>query len=361
MVLLRDAMIEMTQGNLLASDADALINTVNTQGVMGKGIALQFKKAYPAMFKAYVVSCKRKEMIIGKMQVIPLNSTKPPFYIINFPTKKEWSKPSRMEYIEDGLIALADTVRTLGLQSIAVPPLGCGNGGLEWDQVKMRIEKTFAQLPDVKVLLYAPSGTPKAHTIINRTERPKMTYGRAVVLKLLQQYCVLGYELTLLEVQKLLYFLQECGEPLRLRFKKQTYGPYADNLRHVLHQFEGHFTIGFADGQNKPNTTIQLIPTAIEEAELLLANLEHQDKPHLDRLAAVKALIEGYESPYGMELLATVHWLAHYESCDMHEQDSIVMGIHKWSSRKAKLMKPAHIELARKKLIEKDAMFTYSH
>ncbi|MBA2650110.1 MAG: macro domain-containing protein [Legionella sp.] len=344
-------MIEITQGNLLTSDADALINTVNTQGVMGKGIALQFKKAYPNMFKVYVASCKRKEFIVGKVQVIPLNSITPPFYIINFPTKQEWSKPSRMEYIEDGLVDLADTVRSLGICSIAMPPLGCGNGGLEWSQVKMRIEKTFASLPDVKVLLYAPSGSPQAQNIINHTERPKMTYGRAVVLKLLQQYCVLGYELTLLEVHKLLYFLQEVGEPLRLRFKKQTYGPYADNLRHVLHQFEGHFTIGFGDGKNNPNTTIQLIPSAIEEAEQLLANSEHKDKLHADRLTAVKALIEGYESPYGMELLATVHWLSHYESCDIHEQDSIVMGIRKWSPRKEKLMKPEHIELARKKLM----------
>jgi O-acetyl-ADP-ribose deacetylase (regulator of RNase III) len=262
-----------------------------------------------------------------------------------------------MKYIEDGLVDLADTVRSLGIRSIAIPPLGCGNGGLEWSQVKMRIEKTFASLPDIKVLLYAPSGSPQAQNIVNRTERPKMTYSRAVVLKLLQQYCVLGYELTLLEVQKLLYFLQEVGEPLRLRFKKQTYGPYADNLRHVLHQFEGHFTIGFGDGKNKPNTTIQLIPSAIEEAEQLLANSEYIDKLHLERLAAVKTLIEGYESPYGMELLATVHWLVHYESGDIHEQDSIVLGIRKWSVRKAKLMKPEHIELARRKLMASGAVF----
>lgn len=128
------------------------------------------------MFKEYAASCKRKELMTGKVQMIPLNSTTPPFYIINFPTKQEWSKPSRMKYIEDGLVDLADTIRSLGIRSIAISPLGCGNGGLAWSQVKMRIEKTFASLPDIKVLLYAPGGSPQAQNIVNRTERPKMTY-----------------------------------------------------------------------------------------------------------------------------------------------------------------------------------------
>jgi len=150
-------MIEMTKGNLLASGADALVNAVNTQGVMGKGIALQFKKAYPGMFETYADSCKRKEVVVGSMQMILVSYNTPPFHIINFPTKQEWDKPSRMEYIEKGLVALADVVKIMGIRSIAIPPLGCGNGGLEWSQVKLRIEATFANLPDVKVLLYAPS------------------------------------------------------------------------------------------------------------------------------------------------------------------------------------------------------------
>lgn len=354
-------MLKMTTGNLLASNAEALVNTVNTQGVMGKGIALQFKKAYPDMFKIYVSACKRGEVKVGQMQVIPLHTTKPPFYIINFPTKKEWKKPSHMEYIEEGLAALVDIIQALGIRSVALPPLGCGNGRLNWSEVKVRIQEAFTVLPDVDVLLYAPSGSPKAEHMINRTKRPQMTYGRAIVLKLLQQYCVLDYELTLLEIQKLFYFLQECGEPLKLDFKKQSYGPYADNLRHVLHKFEGHFTSGFADGKNRPDTPIQLLPAAIEEANLFLESSEHQDKAHLDRLAAVKELIEGYESPYGMELLATVHWLVYQESRDIHAQDSIVKGIHDWSARKARLMKPEHIDLARQRLLKMGKMFAHNH
>lgn len=149
-------MIYIIKGNLLNSKADALINAVNTQGIMGKGIALQFKKKYPDMYKIYLESCRCKDLKIGKMQVIPLNGLEPPFYIINFPTKEEWKNPSKMEYIENGLIDLIDVVISLNIRSMAIPALGCGNGGLEWSEVKIRIDKAFSLLPNVQFLLYEP-------------------------------------------------------------------------------------------------------------------------------------------------------------------------------------------------------------
>ena len=344
-------MIKFTTGNMLTTDVEALVNTVNTQGVMGKGIALQFKKAFPDMFKVYLDACKAGKVFTGQMHVVTLNSIVNPRYIINFPTKQDWRRPSQMLYIESGLQDLVRLVRELGISSIAVPPLGCGNGGLPWSLVQPKIEAAFSELPKVRVLLFAPHGAPDADKMLNRTARPPMTLSRAVVLKLLQQYCVLGYELTLLEVQKLLYFMQEFGEPLRLRFEKKYYGPYADNLRHVLNLFEGHFTSGFADGNNKPDTVIRLLPRAVEEASDYIMLNHGEDNDHVERLKQVAALIEGFESPYGMELLSSVHWLIKHEQVS---PNFITDAVKEWNPRKAKLMKPKHIEIAWQRLCSTD-------
>jgi len=344
-------MIELTKGNMLTTDVEALVNTVNTQGVMGKGIALQFKKAFPDMFKVYLIACKAGEVFTGKMHLVKLEGIVNPRYIINFPTKQDWRRPSQMLYIESGLQDLVRVVCELGISSIAVPPLGCGNGGLAWSVVRPLIEAAFNEVPEVRVLLFAPHGAPDADKMLNRTARPPMTLSRAVVLKLLQQYCVLGYELTLLEVQKLLYFMQEFGEPLRLRFEKQYYGPYADNLRHVLNLFEGHFTRGFADGNNKPDTVIHLLPNATREADAYIARHHGEDNGHVEHLKQVAALIEGFESPYGMELLSSVHWLLKHEKLS---PDAVTGAVKAWNPRKAKLMKPEHIEIALQRLCSTD-------
>ena len=222
------------------------------------------------------------------------------------------------------------------------------------------IEISFDSVPDVKVLLYPPQKATSAATMINRTKRPHMTYTRAIVLKLLQQYCILGYELTLLEVHKLLYFLQEFGEPLSLKFQRKYYGPYADNLRYVLNNFEGHFTQGFADGQDKPNIPIEILPGAIEESDHFLSSNDEQNNEHMKRFALVEKLIEGFESPYGMELLSTVHWLVYHEYINLDSQDSLIEEVKKWSPRKAKLIQPEHIGIARKRLLEiRDSLYVH--
>ncbi|MGH9424939.1 MAG: type II toxin-antitoxin system antitoxin DNA ADP-ribosyl glycohydrolase DarG, partial [Terriglobia bacterium] len=317
-----------------------------TEGVMGKGIALQFSKKFPEMFEAYKRACKAGEVRLGKMHVVERTDMLNPRYIINFPTKGHWRSRSRIEDIEAGLAALAGEIRKRGIKSIAVPPLGCGNGGLDWRVVRPAIERALAELPEVRVLLYAPAGAPDAAEIVHRTERPAMNPSRAIVLKIWNQYFVLGYQLTLLEIHKLLYFLQESGEELRLRFAKDRYGPYADNLRHLLHLFEGHFTLGFADGRNQPDTQIQLRPGAIEEANKFLEEFAEESRESLQRLQRVAELIEGFESPYGMELLATVHWAATRERTLDPSVAGVRLVIEKWSPRKRKLIKPEHIELA---------------
>jgi O-acetyl-ADP-ribose deacetylase (regulator of RNase III) len=152
--------IERGQGNLLAAEVDALVNTVNTVGVMGKGLALQFKKAFPENLAAYERACKAGEVVTGRMHVVTRLSS--PKFIINFPTKQHWRQPSKLEYVRDGLRDLTAQVRALGIESIAIPALGCGNGGLDWTDVRPLIVEAFATLPEVRVLLFEPEGGPSA-------------------------------------------------------------------------------------------------------------------------------------------------------------------------------------------------------
>jgi O-acetyl-ADP-ribose deacetylase (regulator of RNase III) len=336
-------MLELKRGNLLGTQADAFVNTVNTEGVMGKGIALQFKKAFPTNYEAYRRACETGHVRVGKVFAYELGALLPR-YILNFPTKKSWRRSSKLEFIREGLRDLVEQVRRLHIRSIAIPPLGCGNGGLEWSEVRPLIEAAFADLPDVRVLLFEPAGAPTPAAMPNRTPRPRMTVGRAAVVALMNRYLVPGYEypLSLLEVQKLAYFLQVAGQPLRLQYGPHIYGPYADGLRHVLNHIEGHLTEGYGDGRNAPDTPIRLLPGAAEEAEGFLRN----DAATQDRLQRVAQLIEGFETPFGMELLATVHWVMTHESAALQQVDAVIHSVRSWSSRKAASMKPAQIHAA---------------
>ncbi|WP_237049295.1 macro domain-containing protein [Lentibacillus amyloliquefaciens] len=293
-------MITYKHGNLLEDSAEALVNTVNTVGVMGKGIALQFKQAFPEVFQEYEKACKRNEITIGKMHVVPIDGTAGPRYVINFPTKKHWKENSKKYYIEDGLENLVKVVHDLGLSSIALPPLGCRNGGLEWTQVKTLIEKAF-EGTNVNVHVYEPMGSPAPGKMKVRTKKPEMTEARALLLASINNYKGPGYKLTVLEIQKIAYFLQEAGEQLRLNFKKYKYGPYAENLNHVLQRLEGHFIRGYGDRSRQSD--IQLINSAGEKAyEFLETKAET-----VERLNRVNNIMNGFETPYGLELLATVH------------------------------------------------------
>ncbi|WP_077342338.1 type II toxin-antitoxin system antitoxin DNA ADP-ribosyl glycohydrolase DarG [Pseudocolwellia agarivorans] len=346
-------MITYQKGNILHDQSDAIINTVNTVGVMGKGLALQFKKAFPENFKEYKKACDDHSMITGKVLSVPLNSMSPPFFIINFPTKAHWKGKSKLEYIEQGLDSLKAEVKRLNLKSVAIPALGSGLGGLPWQDVEQLIQSSLAEFPEVNWLLYPPQEAPKAEVMPNNTKRPKMTIGRAAVIGLIDRYVSTGfnYRLSLLEVQKLVYFLTAVGEPLnKVVFQKHHFGPYADVLRHVLDKMEGHFISGYADGLNKPETPIELKKDAAQEALAYLGT--HKDtKERFDRVAK---LIEGFESQNGMELLSTVHWVLTQES-DGNDvtSESLVKQVHNWSRRKAQ-MKPAHIIAAWNRLKEQN-------
>ncbi len=334
-------MIEYKSGDILQDDAQALVNTVNCVGVMGRGIALQFKKAFPSNFKAYAEACNRGEVLPGKMFVFKTGRLTNPHYIINFPTKRHWRSKSKMDDIEEGLKALAAVIYQYNIRSIAVPPLGSGLGGLEWSKVKLRIEEKLKNLTDTRVILYEPQGAPPTDKMTRVRKTPNMTVGRAALIELINRYLngLLDPFVTLLEVHKLMYFMQEAGEHLRLKFQKGLYGPYAENLRHVLNAIEGHFIFGYADGGDMPDKQIKLVPGATKDARTFL--LKYGDTRA--RFEKVSELVDGFESPFGLELLSTVHWVIKNESVK-YDEDA-VNRTYDWSDRK-KMFTPRQILLA---------------
>lgn len=339
-------MLHYTKGDILRAQTDAVINTVNCVGVMGRGIALQFKRVFPDNFKAYAAACKRKEVQPGRMFVVPTGQLTPPRWVINFPTKRHWRGKSRLEDIETGLTALVAEVRERGIRSIAIPPLGCGLGGLSWAQVRPMIERAFASVgADVEVLVFEPGGGPADARSHRSREVPKMTPGRAALVGLMDTYLrgLMDPEVSLLEVHKLMYFMQEAGESLRLRYVQGPYGPYAENLRHVLNAIEGHLVSGYADGGDNPAKVLELVPGAVRDASALLA-----DNPDTrTRFERVAKLVEGFETPFGLELLATVHWLVR----DEPRLDGLALTnkVHAWNERKRQFSSE-QIDIARKHL-----------
>lgn len=344
-------MIEITQGDLLKAEVDALVNTVNCKGVMGKGIALQFKKAFPENYKAYEKACKADLVEPGKMFISDAGSLMQTRYIINFPTKRHWRGKSKLEDIDSGLKALVEDIKRLKITSIALPPLGCGNGGLDWEVVRPRIERAFDIVPNVEVKLFAPAGAPAVEKMINRTEKPHLTIARALFIKLLAIYKIADYNLSRLEIQKLAYFLQEAGEGLDLKYEAHKFGPYAHNLNHVLSRLDGHYIKGYGDNTEKAKVaSISLMPTAEEEADTFL--FESKANSSLTRLERVQKLIEGFETPYGMELLATVHWATTQVENPPADIQETVKVVHKWSARKAELFTERHIKITYERLKE---------
>lgn len=335
-------MIELTSGDMLKDDSEAIVNTVNCVGVMGRGIALQFKNAWPENFKAYKTACMRAEVQPGRMFVFETGHLTQPRYIINFPTKRHWRGKSCIEDIESGLQALVAEIFARGITSVAIPPLGCGLGGLDWSEVLPRIEAALAALPGVRVRIFEPKGAPQSDSMQPRREVPGMTPGRAALVALMSRYIrgLLDPSITLLEVHKLMYFMQAAGEPLRLKYVKGPYGPYGENLRHVLKAIEGHMVVGYADGGDAPDKPLTLVPGVEDDADRFLA--DHAST--CERLERVSELVEGFESPYGLELLATTHWVAS-EPDASSQLAEVIQRIHAWSDRKRQFT-PRQITIA---------------
>lgn len=352
-------MIEFTRGNLLEADVEALVNTVNTVGVMGKGVALMFKEAFPENFKSYEAACKRQEVKVGRMFLTARESFIGPKWIVNFPTKQHWRGDSKMEWIESGLDDLKRVIAEHRIRSIAVPPLGSGNGGLDWNDVRPKIEAALGSLVDVKVVVYEP--TNQYQNVAKRSGVENLTPARALVAELVRRYWVLGIECSLLEVQKLAYFLERAvdkiglANPLDLRFEADKYGPYAPRLTHLLDGLDGSYLhCGKRLGDASPFDVIWFEDSKRDKVAAYLGTSEA--KPYAPALEDTAKLIDGFESPLGMELLATIDWLIKHDNVKP-ERDSIKLALKAWAGglkaaeRKQKLFEDRLIDLALQRLM----------
>ncbi len=339
-------MIEYKNGDIFNSDVEAIVNTVNCVGIMGRGLALQFKNKFPQNFKEYAVACKNEQVQPGKMHIYQTGQLTNPKYIINFPTKRHWKGKSKIEDIENGLDDLIKTIEKYSIKSIAVPPLGSGLGGLNWQIVKQTIEKKLSNV-NCKIVVFEPLEQ-KIEKNISK-EVPKMTAGRAALVELIDRYLkgLMDPFISLLEVHKLMYFMQEVGEPLRLKYKKAPYGPYADNLRHVMNTIEGNLVSGYEDGGDAPDKQIKLVPGAIVDAREFLKDLQNTQK----NFTRVSELVDGFETPFGLELLSTVHWVVKYE--EAKNLNEVVNKIYSWNDRK-KQFSNKQVQIALQTLKEKN-------
>jgi len=330
-------MMKFLQGNLLDAPVEALVNTVNTVGVMGKGIALMFKEAFPENFRVYEDACEHKEVKIGRMFVTENRTFSGPRWIINFPTKKHWRQPSKLEWITEGLGDLRKVIQENAIRSIALPPLGAGNGGLDWSEVRPEVERALGGLEGVEVLVYEP--TAKYQNVAKRTGVEQLTPARVLMAEMIRRYWVLGIECTYLEVQKLGWFLERSihllgiEDPLKLQFKADKYGPFSDRLRHMLNALDGtylHCDKRLSDAG--PSDTIWFDEKRRSYVDLFLQQDESHSLNNVLDLTAKR--IDGFESPLGMELLATVDWLIERE----HREPTVAgirAGLREWPAGEA--------------------------
>jgi len=324
-------MITVLQGNLLEARAEALVNTVNTVGVMGKGIALMFRERFAENFRLYVAACKAKEVQTGKMFITEVRELDGPRFIVNFPTKQHWREPSQMGWVAEGLQDLRRFLIEKKVQSIAIPPLGSGNGGLEWTDVRAQIELALADL-DIDVLVFEP--TKAYQNVAKRAGVEKLTPARALIAELVRRYWVVGMECSLLEIQKLAWFLERAIErcnpgenPLDLQFEAHKYGPYANRLQHLLNNLDGSYL--HCDKRIGDATPLDVIWFDDERKSFLQAYLKSEAKAYSEALESAAALIDGFESPFGMELLATVDWLLTKEAI-APTVPSLRVGLQRW-------------------------------
>lgn len=325
-------MIHYITGNIFDSSAQALVNTVNTMGVMGKGIALQFKNQFPDNYKIYKEACKNKVFKVGQLLVTEEESLLVGRKtIINFPTKINWRLPSEYEYIQKGLEELKKVILKKNIESIAIPPLGAGNGGLDWQRVKKII---IEALNDVKcdIFLYEPTDAIKE--VLN-AEKVKLTPARAMLLMVLYEMVRHGEFVSEFAAEKAAYFLQRFGaeKEFKLEFKPNFYGPYSGKVRHVLYYLNGSYVMGYSAKDKKPFDELSLVMDAENEVERYMNEAENQNYKMIAE--KTKSFLKGYYSPFGLELLSTIDFIKTENQKSNAEE--ILKELEKWSDRKRTL------------------------
>lgn len=337
-------MIQYCKGNILQAHAQALVNTVNTIGVMGKGIALQFRETFPENYKDYKEAAANDELRIGKMFIHKTNRFDGVEYIINFPTKKEWFKPSSYSYVEEGLIDLVNVIKELNITSIAIPPLGCGNGRLNWGKVKVMIEEHLAALEAVQVFLYEPDENVK-EILRNESSKKevKLTDARAALLYVLFHYEAMGEMTSLFSANKLSYFLQRFGiKQLKLKFAPHHYGPYSNQVDHLMRTLNGNYLSGLEQMEAKAFEPLKLNYNKYNEVNSYFeTELSNSEKSSIQM---VITLVMNYQSSLSLEALASVDSILN-ESPN-NSIDEVYQKITTWSERKKKEFDRSHVEKA---------------
>lgn len=346
-------MIQFRQGNLLEAEAQALVNTVNTVGIMGKGIALMFKERFDDNYRQYAAACKAHEVRTGHMFITQPTELDGPRWIVNFPTKQHWRSPSRLEWVTEGLQDLRTFLIENQVKSIAIPPLGAGNGGLDWEVVKLEIERALGDLADIQITVFEP--TKQYQNVAKRTGVEKLTPARALIAELVRRYWVLGMECSLLEVQKLAWFLERSIErlnlgksPLNLKFEANKFGPFAPDLNHLLNSLDGSYLR--SEKRIADSNPFDVVWFNDSRKDVIQGYLRSEAKTYVEALEQTAALIDGFESPFGMELLSTVDWLLSRESVDP-TVESVRAGLNSWrhesgAARKSKLFDDRAIGIA---------------
>ena len=340
-------MIQFVKGDLLESEAEALVNTVNTVGVMGKGIALQFREAFPENYRVYRDVCRHKQLNVGELLIVEdSNLVSGNKLIINFPTKTHWKLPSEYSYISQGLEALRREIIHREIRSVAIPPLGSHNGGLDWIKVKDMIVDALADL-DCKIMIYEPSDI-----IIERmkSERVRMTPARAMLIQMFVDMNINGEFASVFAAEKLIYFMQRLGakEYFKIDFRPYYYGPYSGGkVAHVLYHMNGSYIKGMGAMENRPFDYIWLIDGAEQASADVLNDAKYDNLRSI--CEKTKRLLRGYYSNYSLELLASVDYLLENVQSlnDWRHQDIgtvvdiLEQEIQKWSKRKEKMFKRA--------------------
>lgn len=322
----------------------ALVNTVNTVGVMGKGIALQFKEAFPYNNKIYVDTCKNKSLAPGVL--LPVWDTNLIYgkkFIINFPTKTHWRQPSRYEYISEGLKALRELIINEKIGSIAIPPLGAGNGGLDWNEVKPMIISALEDLP-TEIQIFEPNAAIKQ--ILQKQEvkkKAQLTPARAALLYSLFAFESFGEYSSLFAANKLAYFLQRTGQNLRLEFKPHYYGPFAIGVQKVLYTLNGTYLKGLEQGEASPFEPLKLNYEAWDEVNKYVQDMGEVDR---NRLHQLLFFLKNFTSELSLEIIASVDFiLAEHPTYSVEEVTGAL-----WTARKKKLFKEESIARAYKHL-----------
>lgn len=329
-------------GDMFSTNAQAIVNTVNCVGVMGKGVALEFKRRWPENYKFYKIACDKRELRPGKVLTFDrggIFESESPRYLINFPTKDHWRAKSKIEYIESGLDALISEIKRLSIKSIAIPPLGCGNGGLDWKIVKPLIIEKLSALDDVEVEIYGPFGMESDPEHIDVTKN--MTRSRAIYIKSIASLEPgFGGSIDRLSLQKIAYFLQYLGVPFNLEFKNSLYGPYSPTLKKAIFKLAKWRYLHIDEERNASAT-----PAGYAAADEYL-RLHAVNEEVIDKLAH---LFQGYNSPYGLELLSTTHFNAArglaYEGAEENNSSSQI-------AYRKNIFSIKEIHAARQRLIE---------